>query len=246
MSQTLLWLLLAFAVALVLVVAVLYRELKNQHHIWHDPCVTPDQARGDIGIVLRVFHEVLKDKDVVWWLDYGTLLGAWRVNGPMAFDHDVDISFLGIHEPQIRACRDEFARHGVEIDLERTSIFYRGRKIGDFERWRQYGHRLCRDDPGRRSGIMKFWRPLVDDFPVDWIAPRWGVRYDGLTFPCPNRPDRFLRHRYLTCRLHLRLVIPHKQKCWLCQAFWQEAGRILRFRPAPLETGYRPAIPRPS
>jgi hypothetical protein len=130
MSQTLLWLLLAFAVALVLVAAVLYRELKNQHHIWHDPCVTPDQARGDIGIVLRVFHEVLKDKDVVWWLDYGTLLGAWRVNGPMAFDHDVDISFLGIHEPQIRACRDEFARHGVEIDLERTSIFTVDAKSG--------------------------------------------------------------------------------------------------------------------
>jgi hypothetical protein len=230
--------LLALLVALALGIAfVLYRELRNQRHIWHDPCVTPEDVRADIRYVLHALGEALEGKQVTWWLDYGTLLGAWRLGDVMAFDHDLDLSCLANDRAALEACAPALEARGIVIDLTRTSLFYRGRKIGDMEMWTRYGRRLCRDDPARRSGVMKYWRPLVDDFPARWIEPLARIRFDGAMYPCPNQPLRFIRHRYLTCRIHPRLVIPHKQKCWLDRAFWIEAARILAFRDAPFFAG---------
>jgi len=229
------WIALAAAAAagLAWLLWLVYLELRNQHHIWHDPCVTPAETRDDIRYVLDMLRRVLAGKGIVWWLDYGTLLGAWRLGDLMAFDHDLDVSFLGEHRDRLEACRPALAAVGIELNLERTSIFFRGRKIGDMEAWWRYGSRLCRDDPRTRSGIIKYFRPLVDDFPAERITPRWRIRLAGELYPCPNRPAAFLRHRYLTCRLHLRLAIPHKQKCWVSGAFWREAARIWACGTAP-------------
>jgi hypothetical protein len=212
---------------------LLYFELRNQHHIWHDPCITPANRRDDIRHVLRVLHGVLAESGVTWWLDYGTLLGAWRLGDLMAFDHDLDLSFLGEDSARLAACGPALAPHGIELDLEHTRIYYRGDKIGDMESWWRHGARLCRDDPAHRSGLPKYWRPLVDDFPARWVDPVARIRFIGALYPCPNSPEAFLRRRYLTCRLHLRLVIPHKQKCWISREFWSEARRIWTYRDAP-------------
>jgi hypothetical protein len=222
------------AALLALLALVLYRELRNQHHMWHDPCVTPQQTRDDIRFVLRSLRRVLSSRGVAWWIDYGTLLGAWRLGESMIFDHDVDISYLGEHRPLVEACRDELLADGIELDMERTSIRFRGRKIGDAEPWWRFGDRLCRDDPAARTGPLRYFRPLVDDFPARHVSPLWSIRLNGEMYPCPNRPAALLRRRYLTCRLHLRLAIPHKQKCWYCGEFWREALHIWRCRTAPL------------
>jgi hypothetical protein len=228
---TVFWTLAALAVALIATVAyVLYIELRNQHHMWHDSCITPDATREDFRYALCCFRRVFAGKGITWWLDYGTLLGAWRIGGELPFDHDLDICYLGSHELLVRACVPELAALGIELNMERTSIFYRGRKLGDAEPWGRFGDKLCRDDPALRKDVSKFWRPLRDDFPAAWIDPLWSIRSGGEFYPCPNRPDRFLRHRYLTCRIHLRLVIPGRQKCWFSAAFWREALRIWRCR----------------
>jgi hypothetical protein len=228
------WSATAIAAGLVAAIGiVLYFELRNQHHIWHDACITPQDTQDDMRQVLAAIGAIMEGSGIRWWLDYGTLLGAWRLGRAMAFDHDLDLSFLDEDEEKLRACMPDLEARGIVLNLERTSLFFRGRKIGDWEKWSRYGDRLCRDDPARRSGVMKFWRPLVDDIPAAWIEPLWHIRMDGRFHPCPNRPERLLRKRYLTCRLHLRLAIPHKQKCWKSRAFWQESGRIWRFRDAP-------------
>lgn len=229
------WWIAALAAALLIgaIALILYYELRNQHHIWHDPCITPAQTQDDMRTVLAEIAQVMEGHDVRWWLDYGTLLGAWRLGRAMAFDHDLDLSYLGEDEDKLRACIPLLEARGITLNLERTSLFYRGRKIGDWERWDRHGDRLCRDDPARRDGVMRFWRPLVDDFPAAWITPLWHIRMNGIYLPCPNGPQRLLRKRYLTCRLYLRLAIPHKQKCWKSRDFWRESARIWRFRDAP-------------
>jgi hypothetical protein len=219
---------------------LIYLEVRNQHHWWHDDCVTPDEVRADIRHVLAIFRRVLEGKGITWWLDYGTLLGAWRLGDTLMFDHDLDISFLAEHIPLMEACRAELAAEGVELNLERTSIFYRGRKIGDAEPWTRYGDMLCRNDPAERSGLLRILWPMVDDFPAAWVAPTELIRFDGAFYPCPNRTASLLRRRYLTCRIHLRLAIPHKQRCWLCREFWRQAARIWRSREAPVIVAAEP------
>lgn len=213
---------------------LVYLELRNQHHYWHDACVTPENVRDDIRAVLSIFREVLDGKGITWWLDYGTLLGAWRLGDTMAFDHDVDISFLAEDTPKLLACKDALAARGVDLNMERTSVFFRGRKIGDVEPWRRYGDMMCRDDPAKRDGLMKVWRPLVDDFPASWLAPTARIKFNNAFYPCPNDTAALLRRRYLTCRIHLRLVFAHKQKCWVCREFWRQVRRIWTYRGAPV------------
>src|SRR5690349_7113165 len=86
------------------IATILYFELRNQHHIWHDPCVTPADTMADMRTVLSQIHEVMEGRGIRWWLDYGTLLGAWRLGRIMAFDHDLDLSFLDEDEEKLRAC----------------------------------------------------------------------------------------------------------------------------------------------
>jgi hypothetical protein len=213
---------------------LVYLELRNQHHYWHDACVTPADVRDDIRRVLALIRETLDGKEITWWLDYGTLLGAWRLGDTMLFDHDLDLSFLAEDRAKLVACTGALAARGIELNMERTSLFFRGRKIGDIEPWTRYGDMMCRDDPAKREGLMKFWRPLVDDFPAAWVSPTARIKFNGDLYPCPNNPAALLRRRYLTCRIHLRLVIAHKQKCWLCREFWRQARRIWNYRDAPV------------
>jgi len=229
------WWVLALAVAGAAGLAwALYLELRNQHHIWHDPCITPEDTRANLRAALHGIADVLDGTGITWWLDYGTLLGAWRLGAELPFDHDLDISYLASDIPRMRECLPALAARGIEVNIERTSIFYRGRKIGDAETWSNFGGRLCREDPSSRQGaLFRLARALRDDFPPDWVSPLWRIRFDGRWLPCPNHPDRLLRRRYLTCRLHLRLAVPGKIRCVVSLPFWREAWRIWRTRDAP-------------
>ena len=110
----LLWVIAALAAALAATLAViLYFELRNQHHIWHDACITPLETRNDIVAVLEAIGEVVEGRGIRWWLDYGTLLGAWRLGGVMTFDHDLDLSFLDEDEDKLRAAIPALEARGI-------------------------------------------------------------------------------------------------------------------------------------
>lgn len=225
---------LAAAAAAVWIIYLIYIELRNADHVWHAPCITPPSTREDVLYVIRSFRRVAEGKGINWWLDYGTLLGAWRIAGMMPFDHDGDLSYAAEHKPLLEQCRGELAALGIELNTERGIMFYRGEKLVDIEPWCIYGKVRCREDPATRVGLLKVLRPLFDDFPPEWIEPTWRVEFEGDLYPCPNHPERLLRKRYPTCRIHLRLCFPHKQKCWVSGDFWRESWKIFRSRRGPV------------
>lgn len=214
---------------------MVYLELRNAHHVWHDPCITPAATRDEIIHVVRTFARVADAHGLRWWLDYGTLLGAWRISGQMPFDHDCDVSLMAEDIEIARACARELADHGIELRLERTSLFYKGRKIGDAELWYRHGDLLCREaDLSTREGLLIWLRKYTDDFPAAWVEKRWQIKFEGDFYPCPSRPERLLRKRYPTCWLSLRMVFPHKQRCWFSADFWKAAWMIWRSRQGPV------------
>lgn len=72
------------------------------------PCRQPkEQIDGFVTLAAKM-SEVFEKRDLDYFMDYGTLLGAMRYNGPIPWDYDVDIGLL-------ESSMDE---HGVStIDL---------------------------------------------------------------------------------------------------------------------------------
>lgn len=104
---------------------LVYVELRNANHVWHAPCITPDNIQNDVRYVIRNFKEVAEGRGIRWWLDYGTLLGAWRLGRSMPFDHDGDLSYVAEDKPKLDACREALAARGIELNTERGIMFYR-------------------------------------------------------------------------------------------------------------------------
>ena len=204
---------------------LVYLEIRNADHVWHHPCITPQATRDDLLTMIRGFARVADAHGVRWWLDYGTLLGAWRLGTIMPYDHDADLSYLADDRPLLMECKEELAQLGLELNFERNIMLYRGVRMMDVEAWEHHGPLLVREHPSTREGLLKILRPMTDDFPEEWVTPRWRIELDGEWYPCPNHPERLLLHRYPTCRIHLRLCFPHKQKCWFSADFWREAWR---------------------
>lgn len=215
-------------------IAVLYYELRNQDHMWKDACATPAETQSDIRFVAAAMADALDAEGVTWWLDYGTLLGAWRIGDCLPYDHDLDMSYLARDLERLKRAAVRVGEVGIEVRVENGALYYRGRKIGDIEAWHEYRGRLCRENPAGRSGIMRLWRPLVDDVRIGWVTPTRRIRFAGRWYRCPARTETLLRHRYLMCRIHLRFTVPHKVRCWICAEFWRWAYRIWTCRTAPV------------
>lgn len=214
--------------------------LHTSEHVFQDACITPQPVQDEMRRILQCFQAAADRQGLTWWLDYGTLLGAWRLGDLMAFDHDGDVGYLAEERERLERCVAELAGQGIELNVERGGLFCDGRKLCDVDPWHRHRELLVRSLPeSRREGwILDQLEARYNDFPAAWIEPRWRIRFLGRMFPCPNHPERRLRQAYPTARLHLRLCFPHRQRCWICPDFYREAWRIWRTREYPvLEPG---------
>lgn len=210
------------------------RVLAGSDWLFGEPCMNTPQQQDDFRHVLAAFREVADAHGLTWWLDWGTLLGAWRIGDVLPYDHDADIGYLAEQRPILEGMVDDLAACGVELHLRRSILKYKGVKLADIEPWTRRGDKRQRTDPATREGIYQIHDAVWEDFPAAWVEPLWEVRFLGDWYPCPNHPERLLKHRYPTCRIHMRLVIPHRQTCWICAAFWRTVWRIWGERKAPL------------
>ena len=207
--------------------------LESCPHILRDECITPPRTQANIRYMMQAFQEVMAGRQVTYWLDYGNLLGACRTGRLLPWDHDGDLCYLREDRPKLEAVASELQARGIQLELDRHGMFYQGTKV-DLESWFEHGSQLCRSDPARRNLLRAVDQGLCDDFPKAWIEPLWQIEFEGQFFPCPNHPLRLLKRRYPTYRIHPRLSIPHKQKCWVCSEFWRSAYRIWRMDYRPL------------
>jgi hypothetical protein len=174
-------------------------------------------CRGHIVAMVAAVRGALNEAGVVWWADYGTLLGAVRnplttwadypwlpqsddpiPPGIVPHDKDADLCAMASDWAKAqRAVRGMAALPGYSLQIRpnRQSMKVRlsamNRTNVDLFFWNE-----------RRGGEM--YRPMyieVDnykgrDFPRSLLFPLGTVEWEGMTLPAPRDPEEFLAMRY--------------------------------------------------
>lgn len=165
---------------------------------------TPACCRGHIVEVVRYVGDLLTRAGIVWWADYGTLLGAVRDGRLIPWDSDADLGVLGEYHGDVLQLAEQIERDGYLLaSLRRT-----GRMFGGGDRAKVYlsarnrtpvdlffWHRKTNGDYARNE-YVPCDQSKGREFPEDRLFPLTTVKWEGLTLPAPADPEWFCEHRY--------------------------------------------------
>ena len=117
-----------FLILLCFSVAVLGYFLERQGVI--TPCITPVEEREHIKYMIHAFDKVMEELGIPHWLDYGTLLGAYRRGGVLPWDHDGDVGFLREDIERVKRSLTSHSaaslmRHRYKILLNSAAMTYK-------------------------------------------------------------------------------------------------------------------------
>jgi len=171
--------------------------------------------------LLRVVHELCVKYGIAYWIDFGTLLGAFRHKGFIPWDDDLDISMrredynnfldragdeivgLGL---EIRKCKSWVGigyKHdgtGSWVDVFPYDSYYSDKGYSDANK--EIVSKFSRGaDLSGTSGINKYLY-LVIDRTIDVIQdesdifPTGSLEFEGHEFSVPKNPDASLRRMF--------------------------------------------------
>lgn len=160
----------------------------------------------DHAAALRVLERVgasLDARDVPWWIDYGTVLGAAREGGMIPWDSDIDIGVFGHDQDDVLALVGDFRRVGMDADYKEPSsskfdggdwlhVTECGNPCGvDVFFWFRHEDGLyCR----RRYAEIDRWKGRA--FPLDRLLPLQRIEVEGQEVSAPADMEWFAEHRY--------------------------------------------------
>lgn len=186
---------------------------------YNDECFMPDDKRRILRIMVQNISKAFNKHGVQYWLDYGTLLGAYRTGDILRHDHDADISLLLSSDPG-EAFRDlakiGIVANGLVAKLGPVSL--------DFVRWKPVNTTI----QGKTEVMLhKFYPSWVKDnmvvryhhkletFPQSWVIPSQKIKFQGVDVAVPNPPERLLSFRYPYTFGTFGVQFPYKWKCWV-------------------------------
>lgn len=186
---------------------------------YNEECLTPDWKRQILRAMVQNISRAFDEFNVKYWIDYGTLLGAYRINDILPYDHDADISLLFSSNP-----------YRAFVALEKNGIHANGLQARygdvsiDFIRWKA---KNTTRGAKKEVTLHKYYPPFVKDnfivrnhhklesIPLSWIAPTGKINFHGVNVAIPNDPEKVLAFRYPWTYGKMQLEFPYKWKCWV-------------------------------
>lgn len=180
-------------------------------------CYLDKKSLKTLEFMLLTILEVFEKHNVEHWIDFGTLLGAFRYRGIIPWDGDGDVSFIR-NDPNIHAALSELKSRGIEANTMIAK--YDGMTI-DFMRWYK--------DEGYYRGektilLYKYYPPWVEDniiikinhkldsFPYKWIGKRTKLPFLSTKAYAPVEYSKLIKHRYSFTSW---ISMPYKWKCYV-------------------------------
>lgn len=194
-------------------------------HLLGDP-FTSEKDKKDLVHVLRTFKRIVSGTGLIYWLDYGALLGAYRWGNMLPWDHDLDISYLWAQGGTLMDTAPDFEAHGMELSVGRYGIFYENVKV-DLEPWLEIDGLMIRANHLDYEGGWKRMDERHDRFPSQWVNPLYQIYLAGDYYNCPNQVERLLRKRYT----NIDLIVPHRVKAFLYPRLYRYYRVFARYEP---------------
>lgn len=159
---------------------------------------------------MRLLHmsaDLLEGQGILYWIDYGTLLGVYRDGRPIPWDPDIDLSILAGDHERVLALNHHLPE-GFSIEISR-------RLQRKFENGTEFLRLNCthlkeyvdiyhyRELPGHRFqdlALSADGKGYYESQPVDrdLLFPLGSIGLEGRCFPCPHRTREYLLTRYTT------------------------------------------------
>jgi len=187
------------------------------------PCFATNSTRLKVRHMLFSFHEVMREENLTYWIDYGTLLGSVRRGSMIPYDHDADAGYLlqDILEIGLRVAPVLKHKYGVYLDEGRpVQMRYKGARVDlfamatypDIDREIPKGKGLLTLTRAFYRVSESFERTYADTETND-ILPTRKCPFENGWLMCPNKPEVILRTRYPYTYPWLK--IPFKLRCYL-------------------------------
>lgn len=135
--------------------------------------------------------KILDEAKILFWLDGGALLGAYRDNDWISYDDDIDLTiFEEDWRDQVAALRSRFINCGFIVHesgnkVSRLTLFREREQIG------LYGWYL---DSSYEEGKYRL-RP-TERIPVRFFENKKYMEFKGMTFCIPNPTEEYFVWRY--------------------------------------------------
>ena len=149
--------------------------------------------------LLNVFKEVCNNLDIQYWMCFGSCLGAFRHKGFIPWDDDCDVGLLKCEFDRLRACSNEFVKHGMKL-IDWWVPGKMARVI--FENLEgPFIDVIAFCDNGAYVTAMPPWGKAVRyclPCPKDFILPvaKNACEFEGVAVNMPVKVDEYLRFYY--------------------------------------------------
>jgi phosphorylcholine metabolism protein LicD len=170
-------------------------------------------CKNNLMKLLSVIDIMFKKHNILYWIDYGTLLGSVRQGQIIPYDDDCDIGILRQDLDKILCLSDEFRLMGfhlvswfypnfLRLDYSRINelhvdIFAWDVQIMPFkEIWQEDRWQYNTACLYRKQYIQGKDENKGKHFPVEYLFPLDKSKIGNLSLPCPHKPDRFCEFRY--------------------------------------------------
>ena len=185
---------------------------------YNSECYMSQEDRSNLKYMLTAIVNAFDKYGVIYWLDYGTLLGAVRYKSIVPWDHDGDISVLLTQEGgNMQAALQEIRDKGIHANSMIAQ--YKGLQV-DIMRWKKYEGSYKRKSQtmlykyypptNEDNAIVKFHHTL-ESFPYAWIESQARLKFLDTYASVPKEYMKLLRLRYPWT---LYFPFPYKWKCW--------------------------------
>ena len=170
----------------------LHRESRKEAY---DKC-SSELSIEILKTYLKRITKILEKNSIIYWLDCGTLLGAYREKNIIKHDNDIDLGYIFKDREKIMLTLQKslpntsfkIVLHGSYNENIRIEIINSDRKILPFDNFDLYGY----SDKGNFVQIQHYGKPI----PKNWIFPLKKLYLGKDEYPVPNKTFSYLNSMY--------------------------------------------------